>query len=160
MRLTYLALFALVGCTTVTDNDPNTSDVAATGEASGDSGSATSSDDAADSDSSDGATDATTTESTGTAKIDWSDVPCEKMTCSGTEVCVQPGIDCDYSPCDEGGMAQWVMGPSRCEPFVAECDPADPANCLSQEYCQNWEFADFEAGLLECGHIAKDCFCF
>lgn len=90
----------------------------------------------------------------------WSDVPCAEGVCVGSEVCVQPGTGCDYSPCRKGEEAEWVNHPPECQPFLDDCDPADPEACLAQEYCSLSEFASFQDGYLECAPTADDCYCF
>lgn len=108
-------------------------------------------------------TGATTTDPSSTTdmpvEIPWSDVPCGEVMCSGTDVCVQPGVDCDYSPCRMDMEAEWIESPPECQPFPAACDPANPGSCLQVEYCGLSEFFSFENGLLECSPIALDCYC-
>jgi len=91
----------------------------------------------------------------------WSDVPCGDVTCSGPEVCVVPGLDCNYGPCRQDMEAEWIMGPPECQPLPDDCDPSDPKNCLEAEYCgPGSEFGSFQDGVMECGPIALDCYCF
>ena len=90
----------------------------------------------------------------------WSDVPCGDTTCTGTQICVQPGLNCDFGPCMEGMQAQWVSDPAYCAPYPEQCSTDDP-ECPGGEYCTGSDSLgnSFDNGQLECGPIALDCFC-
>lgn len=96
---------------------------------------------------------------TGEPEIPWSDVPCGEGNCVGSEICVTPGVDCDYSPCNKGGEAEWINHPPQCMPFPEHCDPGNPEACVGLEYCVQPEFFDFVDGALECAPVALDCYC-
>ena len=106
------------------------------------------------------ATDDGATSSATDPVIPWGDVACGDATCTGGQVCVISGVDCDYGPCEEGMEAEWVSPPPRCEALPADCDLDDPYACLELEYCSGGgEFGSFADGTLECGPVALDCFC-
>ena len=94
---------------------------------------------------------------TGTA---WNDVACGEATCGEGEICLQRGQTCDYSPCNEGGMAQWVTPDPTCEAVPESCDP-DDTSCLTNVLCEDPGAgpSGLEDGLLSCWPAAHGCFC-
>lgn len=97
-----------------------------------------------------GATDgATSSGSTGAA----TPVVCDAVTCEAGELCVVPGIDCDYSKMPP----EWTSDPKFCAAVPDGC-AADDAACLAGKLCTVSDPAHVEMGTLHCPPKALDCF--
>jgi hypothetical protein len=130
--------------TTGSDDGATASDDVPPATDSGDSGSGDS--------GSDGATD------TGGPLVP---VMCDGVECAPGEICVAPGVTCDYGPCSEDppGEAEFVTPSRFCSEVPRACE-ADDETCLAGELCtDSIDIPPLMDGVLLCPAEAKDCFC-
>jgi hypothetical protein len=86
-------------------------------------------------------------------------VACGEAMCDEGQICVQPGLDCDYST----DPPEFFTPPPRCEDVPAACEAKldfELSFCLGGEFCGpsvvgDPEYAD---GQLSCPPEAADCF--
>ncbi|MCA9683815.1 MAG: hypothetical protein KC457_16565 [Myxococcales bacterium] len=158
LRALFTLLLGLAAC----KGEPGTNDDAGTDAETGgtDSGTGGTDSETGGTNSETGGTDSETggTDS-GTETGGWGDVPCGDDICVDGDICVQPGVDCDYTPCEQDMEAEWIHYEPFCAPFPEECPLEDPRYCLELAYCVLPRFGEFVDGLLECDNVALDCYC-
>lgn len=92
--------------------------------------------------------------------LDFPPVECGGDTCLEGQLCVQDGLDCDYSEMPP----EWVMPPPFCADVPDPCPEAGPnelEDCLGEVFCTNYDAslgALFNEGALACPPVALDCF--
>ncbi|MCA9700981.1 MAG: hypothetical protein KC431_25875 [Myxococcales bacterium] len=105
----------------------------------------------------------TTGDSTGDTGTDtdtgvtWDDVPCGANTCASPAICVKPGVNCNYAPCEQGMQAEWIYYDPYCAFIPEACDINDNV-CIEEMLCVV-QSGNFSNGTLNCYPVARDCFC-
>ncbi len=86
-------------------------------------------------------------------------VECGMETCAEGQICVQPGLNCDYGQ----DPPEFFTPPPKCADVPAQCDgklDAELQDCLGKEYCPEGPFdtPSYMDGQLTCPTVAADCF--